>query len=75
MRAPSGGTRPRPGCTTPTLQLQGCGGGAEGIDRSSLDARKPQHPTNSEEYQVYLQGVLYSTRGAQKSKTRVLPTL
>ena len=31
----------------------------EGIYRSSLDARKPQNPINSEEYQG--QGVLYST--------------
>eukprot|EP00976_Prorocentrum_cordatum_P057610 1161172-Prorocentrum_minimum.AAC.1 len=37
----------------------GPGGGAEGICRSSLDARKPQNPVNSEEYQGYLQGVLY----------------
>eukprot|EP00976_Prorocentrum_cordatum_P034470 701471-Prorocentrum_minimum.AAC.2 len=33
----------------------------EGICRSSLDARKPQNPINSEEYQGHLQGVLYST--------------
>eukprot|EP00976_Prorocentrum_cordatum_P113863 1195764-Prorocentrum_minimum.AAC.4 len=32
------------------------GGGQEGIYRSSLDARKPQNPTNSEEYQGHLQG-------------------
>eukprot|EP00959_Pyramimonas_sp_CCMP1952_P224176 4687277-Pyramimonas_sp.AAC.1 len=38
--------------------------------RSSLDAREPQKPTNSQEYQGHLQGVLYSTRGEQKSKTR-----
>ena len=36
-------------------------GGLEGIYRSSLDARKPQNPINSEEYQGHLQGVLYST--------------
>eukprot|EP00976_Prorocentrum_cordatum_P026522 538895-Prorocentrum_minimum.AAC.1 len=30
---------------------RGSGGGLEGIDRSSLDARKPQNPTKSEEYQ------------------------
>eukprot|EP00976_Prorocentrum_cordatum_P029815 607066-Prorocentrum_minimum.AAC.1 len=50
---------------------RGFGGGLEGICRSSLDARKPQNPTNSEEYQGHLQGTLYSTRGAQKSKTLV----
>eukprot|EP00959_Pyramimonas_sp_CCMP1952_P131269 2744725-Pyramimonas_sp.AAC.1 len=33
----------------------------EGIYRSSLDARKPKNPINSEEYQGHLQGVLYST--------------
>eukprot|EP00959_Pyramimonas_sp_CCMP1952_P053105 1111122-Pyramimonas_sp.AAC.1 len=33
--------------------------GAEGIYRSSLDTRKPQNPTKSEEYQGHLQGVLY----------------
>ena len=38
---------------------QGSRGGLEGIYRSSLDARKPQNPTNSEEYQGHLQGVLY----------------
>eukprot|EP00976_Prorocentrum_cordatum_P018398 372110-Prorocentrum_minimum.AAC.1 len=31
------------------------GGGREGIYRSSLGARKPQNPTNSEEYQGHLQ--------------------
>eukprot|EP00976_Prorocentrum_cordatum_P067372 1178713-Prorocentrum_minimum.AAC.1 len=31
----------------------------EGIRRSSLDAREPQNPTTSEEYQRHLQGVLY----------------
>eukprot|EP00976_Prorocentrum_cordatum_P074295 1181461-Prorocentrum_minimum.AAC.1 len=40
---------------------RGCEGGVEGNYRSSLDARKPQNPTNSEEYQGHLQGVLYST--------------
>eukprot|EP00976_Prorocentrum_cordatum_P117844 1196372-Prorocentrum_minimum.AAC.3 len=54
---------------------RGSGGGLEGIYRSSLDARKPQNPTKSEEYQGHLQCVLYSTRGAQTSRTRVLPTL
>eukprot|EP00976_Prorocentrum_cordatum_P010681 212996-Prorocentrum_minimum.AAC.2 len=44
--------------------------GQEQICRSSLDAREPQNPTVSEEYRSYLQGVLYGTRGAQKSKTR-----
>eukprot|EP00976_Prorocentrum_cordatum_P041424 840669-Prorocentrum_minimum.AAC.2 len=34
---------------------RGCGGGAEGIYRSRLDARQPQNPTNSEEYQGHLQ--------------------
>eukprot|EP00959_Pyramimonas_sp_CCMP1952_P238076 4975474-Pyramimonas_sp.AAC.1 len=29
--------------------------GPEGIYRSSLDARKPQNPTKSEEYQGHLQ--------------------
>eukprot|EP00959_Pyramimonas_sp_CCMP1952_P157399 3291548-Pyramimonas_sp.AAC.1 len=37
--------------------------------KSRLGARKPQYPTKSEEYQGYLQGMLYSTRGAQTSKT------
>eukprot|EP00959_Pyramimonas_sp_CCMP1952_P206563 4319755-Pyramimonas_sp.AAC.1 len=32
-----------------------------GIYRSSVDARKPQCPTKSEEYRRHLQGVLYST--------------
>ena len=54
---------------------RGSRGGPEGIYRSSLDARKPQNPINSEEYQGHLQGVLYSTLGAHTSKTRVLPTL
>eukprot|EP00959_Pyramimonas_sp_CCMP1952_P145714 3050430-Pyramimonas_sp.AAC.1 len=36
-------------------------GGLEGMYRSSLDAREPQNPTKSKEYQGYLQGVLYST--------------
>eukprot|EP00976_Prorocentrum_cordatum_P059176 1175367-Prorocentrum_minimum.AAC.1 len=38
---------------------RGSGGGQEGIYRSSLDARKPQNPINSEEYLWHLQGVLY----------------
>eukprot|EP00959_Pyramimonas_sp_CCMP1952_P076982 1609050-Pyramimonas_sp.AAC.1 len=29
--------------------------------RSSVDAREPHNPTNSEEHQRHLQGVLYST--------------
>ena len=33
--------------------------GLEGIYRSSLDARKPQNPINSEGYLWHLQGVLY----------------
>ena len=36
-------------------------GVTEGIFRSSLDTRKPQNPTKSEEYQGHLQGVAYST--------------
>eukprot|EP00976_Prorocentrum_cordatum_P005248 104148-Prorocentrum_minimum.AAC.1 len=40
---------------------KGSGGGQEGIYWSSLDARKPQNPTKSEEYQGHLQGVLYNT--------------
>ena len=43
----------------------------EGKYRSSVDAREPQNPTKSEEYQRHLQGALYSTRGAQTSKTLV----
>eukprot|EP00976_Prorocentrum_cordatum_P082940 1185040-Prorocentrum_minimum.AAC.1 len=39
------------------------GGGQEGIYRSSLDARKPQNPTYSEEYQGHLQGVHRLNRG------------
>eukprot|EP00976_Prorocentrum_cordatum_P074460 1181529-Prorocentrum_minimum.AAC.2 len=46
-------------------------GGEGGVYRSSLDARKPQNPTKSEEYQGHLQGVLHGTRGAQTSKTLV----
>eukprot|EP00976_Prorocentrum_cordatum_P104695 1193996-Prorocentrum_minimum.AAC.7 len=42
-------------------ERRGSGGGQKGIYRSSLDARKPQNPINSEEYQGHLQGVLYST--------------
>eukprot|EP00959_Pyramimonas_sp_CCMP1952_P169868 3548838-Pyramimonas_sp.AAC.3 len=46
------------------------GGGREGICRSSLDVEvEPRNPTQSEEYRGRLQGVLYSTRGAQTSKT------
>eukprot|EP00976_Prorocentrum_cordatum_P095062 1190029-Prorocentrum_minimum.AAC.3 len=33
--------------------------GSKGICWSSLDARKPQNPTKSEEYQKHLQGVFY----------------
>ena len=33
--------------------------GVEGKCRSSVDARESQNPTNSEEYQGHLQGVLY----------------
>eukprot|EP00959_Pyramimonas_sp_CCMP1952_P376863 7893421-Pyramimonas_sp.AAC.1 len=33
--------------------------GSEGKYRSSVDARESQNPTKSEEYQKYLQGVLY----------------
>eukprot|EP00976_Prorocentrum_cordatum_P045316 914590-Prorocentrum_minimum.AAC.1 len=40
---------------------RGVTGGAQGIYRSSLDSRKPQNPTKSEEYRRRLQGVLYST--------------
>eukprot|EP00976_Prorocentrum_cordatum_P055635 1122624-Prorocentrum_minimum.AAC.1 len=42
---------------------RGSGGGPEGEGnyRSSLDAREPQNPTKSEEYQGRPQGVLYST--------------
>eukprot|EP00976_Prorocentrum_cordatum_P075273 1181836-Prorocentrum_minimum.AAC.5 len=43
----------------------------KGKYRSSVDAREPQNPTKSEEYQKHLQGVLHSTRGAQPSKTLV----
>eukprot|EP00976_Prorocentrum_cordatum_P082514 1184843-Prorocentrum_minimum.AAC.2 len=35
---------------------RGPGGGLEGIYRSSLDARKPQNPINSEEDQGHFQG-------------------
>eukprot|EP00976_Prorocentrum_cordatum_P028378 575493-Prorocentrum_minimum.AAC.1 len=45
-------------------------GGVEGKYRSSVDTREPRNPTKSEEYQRHLQGGLYSTRGAQTSKTR-----
>eukprot|EP00959_Pyramimonas_sp_CCMP1952_P278017 5811698-Pyramimonas_sp.AAC.1 len=38
---------------------RGSGGDQEGIYRSSVDARKPQNPTCSEEHQGHLQGVLY----------------
>eukprot|EP00976_Prorocentrum_cordatum_P041486 841846-Prorocentrum_minimum.AAC.1 len=51
--------------------LEGVWRGSKRIYRSSLDARKPQNPTKSEEYQGHLQGVMYSTRGAQKSETLV----
>eukprot|EP00959_Pyramimonas_sp_CCMP1952_P344332 7211827-Pyramimonas_sp.AAC.1 len=40
---------------------RGSRGGLEGIYLSSLDARKSQNPTYSEEYRGHLQGVLYST--------------
>eukprot|EP00976_Prorocentrum_cordatum_P059345 1175452-Prorocentrum_minimum.AAC.1 len=33
--------------------------GREGKDRSSVDTREPQNPTESEEHQRHLQGVLY----------------
>eukprot|EP00959_Pyramimonas_sp_CCMP1952_P031244 654875-Pyramimonas_sp.AAC.1 len=52
----------------------GIGGCGQGEYRSSVDAREPQHLTKtlkSEEYQKHLQGVLYSTRGSQTSKTLV----
>eukprot|EP00976_Prorocentrum_cordatum_P083145 1185119-Prorocentrum_minimum.AAC.2 len=42
----------------------GSGGGPEGIYRSSLDARKPQNPTKSEEYQGHLQGPEGVRRGS-----------
>eukprot|EP00976_Prorocentrum_cordatum_P060765 1176036-Prorocentrum_minimum.AAC.4 len=35
---------------------KGCGGGVEGKYGSSVDAREPQNPTKSEEYQKRLQG-------------------
>eukprot|EP00976_Prorocentrum_cordatum_P048211 973238-Prorocentrum_minimum.AAC.1 len=38
---------------------RGSAGGPQGIYRSGVDARKPQNPTKSEEYQRRLQGVLY----------------
>eukprot|EP00976_Prorocentrum_cordatum_P117739 1196354-Prorocentrum_minimum.AAC.2 len=47
------------GGAVPHLQegvRRGSGGGQEGIYRSSLDTRKPQNPTKSEEYQGHLQG-------------------
>eukprot|EP00976_Prorocentrum_cordatum_P021660 441863-Prorocentrum_minimum.AAC.1 len=34
---------------------RGSGGGRQGIYRSSADARKPQNPINSDEYQGHLQ--------------------
>eukprot|EP00976_Prorocentrum_cordatum_P003512 68918-Prorocentrum_minimum.AAC.1 len=40
---------------SPSCFICGPGGGKEGIYRSSLDARKPQNPINSEEYQGHLQ--------------------
>eukprot|EP00976_Prorocentrum_cordatum_P002670 51853-Prorocentrum_minimum.AAC.1 len=46
-----------------------CGEGGE--VSASVDACEPQNPANSEEYHRYLQGVLYSTRGAQASKALV----
>eukprot|EP00976_Prorocentrum_cordatum_P027847 565331-Prorocentrum_minimum.AAC.1 len=39
--------------------------------RPSASERQPQNTTKSEEYQRQLQGVLYSTRGAQTSKMLV----
>eukprot|EP00959_Pyramimonas_sp_CCMP1952_P032708 686058-Pyramimonas_sp.AAC.2 len=56
----------------PRGRLSGCGIGPPGpgppategirrICRSSLDARKPQNPTTSEEHQGHLYGVLHST--------------
>eukprot|EP00976_Prorocentrum_cordatum_P077376 1182662-Prorocentrum_minimum.AAC.2 len=54
--------------------LSGARGGLEGIYRSSLDARKPQNPTKSEEYHGHLQGVLYrawrGSRGDLSIKSR-----
>ena len=41
----------------PRVRLRG--GGREGIYRSSLDAREPQNPTESEGHQRHLQGVWY----------------
>eukprot|EP00959_Pyramimonas_sp_CCMP1952_P018500 390813-Pyramimonas_sp.AAC.1 len=38
---------------------KGSGRGLEGFIWSSLDARKPQNPTKSEEYKRHPQGVLY----------------
>eukprot|EP00959_Pyramimonas_sp_CCMP1952_P003499 73561-Pyramimonas_sp.AAC.1 len=45
--------------------------GTKGGFTGTRDARKPQNPAISEEYHGHLQGVLYSTRGPQKSKTLV----
>eukprot|EP00959_Pyramimonas_sp_CCMP1952_P055413 1158384-Pyramimonas_sp.AAC.2 len=55
LRGLTGGAAKRTG-----KRSGGAQGGLEGIFRSSLDARKPQNPNNSEEYQGHLQGVLYS---------------
>eukprot|EP00976_Prorocentrum_cordatum_P065921 1178102-Prorocentrum_minimum.AAC.1 len=42
----------------------GSGGGQEVKDWSSVDARKPQNPTKSEEYQRHPQDVLFQRRGS-----------
>eukprot|EP00959_Pyramimonas_sp_CCMP1952_P410236 8597612-Pyramimonas_sp.AAC.1 len=44
-------------------------GVGRGKYRSNVDAREPQKPPKSEEYQRQLQGGLCGTQGAQSSKT------
>eukprot|EP00959_Pyramimonas_sp_CCMP1952_P038900 814498-Pyramimonas_sp.AAC.1 len=47
-----------PGALT-RMSQGGKGRRGKGKCRSSVDAREPQNPTKSEEYQRHLQGVLY----------------
>eukprot|EP00959_Pyramimonas_sp_CCMP1952_P388820 8146658-Pyramimonas_sp.AAC.1 len=48
-----------PNCARGRTTCAGARGGVEGIYQTSLDARKPQNPINSEGYLWHLQGVLY----------------
>ena len=70
----SSSTGPMPGKSTSRRGSvggqEGVGEGQEGIYRSSLDARKPQNPINSEEYQGYIFKVCCTVREGHKSPKR-----